>query len=204
MKRHKRLALVGVIGVTGVLFIGSDSLGEWMGRFGGESVMESILSTEESEEPALFTEWLAGGGVHVNLLPMLAPSEGATGETLRAYADLHAARQDADALKEEGKRLVNHFSTKAGTIERLVKREIQLVDAASAWLAEDRKFGDFKTDFINRIYPGSTEIERYCQRVIRELELTGDRKSQPHGDAIARAQQELRELKRQGGYYSSN
>lgn len=203
MKRLTRLILISVIGVAGA-FIVRDYLGDGMRGFGGESAMESILSAEESEKPVLFTEWLAGDVLHVNLLPMLAPGEGATGATVRAYADLHAARQDADALVGESKRSLKHLTTKAGTIERLVKREIHLVDAASAWLAEDRKFGHFKTDLINQIYPGSTEIERYCQRVIKELEIVGGIKAGPYPAAIVRAKQELRELKRQGGYYSSN
>ena len=40
-----------------------------------------------------------------------------------------------------------------------------------AWLTEDRKYGHVKTDLINHIYPGSTEIERFAS-AIRELEMT--------------------------------
>jgi hypothetical protein len=146
---------------------------------------------------------LAGGVLPANLLSMVAPKEGVTGETVRAYSELHAARQDADALTEESKRSLKHLTTKAKTIHRLVNRDIRLVDAASAWLTEDRKYGHFKTDLINHTYPGSTEIERYCQRVIRELEMNAQAHSQIYRAAHASALEDLRILQQQGGYYSA-
>lgn len=206
MKRLIRLTLITLAGVTGVILLGRDCLSErltWSGPSRG-SETESLLSTEESVEPVLFTEWLAGDVLPANLLPMLAPKEGVTGETVRAYAELHAARQDADALTDETKRTLKHMSVKARSIDRLVKREIRLVDAASAWLTEDRKYGHFKTDFINHTYPGSTEIERYCQRVIRELEMSVHAQSQSYRAARTKAQEELQLLKRQGGYYPAD
>jgi hypothetical protein len=205
MKRHLRLALITLIGLSGIFVVGRDCLGHrlsWPGS-DGESIAESILSTEESVEPVLFTEWLAGDALPANLLPMLAPKEGVTGETMRAYAELHAARQDADVLTEESKRSLNHLLTKAQTITRLVNREIGLVDAASAWLAEDRKYGHFKTNLINHLYPGSTEIDRYCQRVIKELEMSAESHTKRYRDAHSRALEEVRELKRLGGYVTT-
>jgi len=189
-----------------LVILGRDCLSDRLSwsRVGGESISESLSSSEECDEPALFTEWVAGNALHANLVPMLAPKEGVTGQTVQAYADLHAARQDADALTEESKRMLKHLGVKGNSITRLVNREISLVDAASAWLTEDRKYGHVKTDLINHLYSGSTEIERYCQRVIKELEMTALAKTEPYRNAHARALQEVRELKQRGGSYSEN
>ena len=203
MKKLIRLVLIGAIGTIGIFFIGRNSLSaRW--QFLGLGDESALGSSEDEYQPVFLTEWLAGDVLRTSLAPVLVQTEGTAAETMRAYADLHDARRDSEALVEEHKRADKHQKTKNLAIDRLVAREIRLLDVATTWLEADRAYGHGKTDIINRVYPGNTELDKYCHRVIRELELFADRQPQRYWDAFAGAREEMRVLKAQGSYPSSN
>jgi hypothetical protein len=207
MKKLMRLVLISTVGMVGIFFMSRNALLAHLRGLGcvNGSAMGATMPGAESYEPALLAEWLASDVLKVNLLPAaLMGTEGPTTETMRAYAQLHDARQDSEALADEQKKLYMHRKTKELLIERLVAREIHLLDAANGWLEQDRAYGQAKTSIINRVYPGRTEIERYCRRVLRELELCARDHPKSHSDALARARAELGELQIHGSFLSSN
>ena len=206
MKKLIRLVLISTIGMVGIFFMSRNALLAHLHSFGcdDESGMAGTISGAEGYEPALLTEWLASDVLKVNLLPAWVGTEGATGNTMQAYAELHEARQDSEALTDEQTKVNKHREAKELLIERLVAREIHLLDAASGWLEQDRAYGQAKTSVISRVYPGRSEIESYCRRVLRELELCVRDRPKSYPDALLRAQAELRELQLQGSFLSSN
>ena len=173
MKKLIRLVLISTIGMVGIFFISRNALLAHLHSLGcvDESAMASTMLGAEGYEPALLTEWLASDVLKVNLLPAWMGTEGAATETMQAYTELHDARQDSEALTDEQKKTNKHREAKEVLIERLVAQEIHLLEAANGWLEQDRTFGQAKTSIINRVYTGRTETERYCRRVLRELEL---------------------------------
>jgi hypothetical protein len=205
MKRLIRLVLIGTIGMVGILFIGRNSLLACLHKLGfaDESALESMRSSDDYD-PVFLTEWLASDILRVNLLPAWMQKEGVTAETVRAYAELHELRQDSEVLVDEQNRANKHQEAKDQIINRLVAREIHLLDAAKLWVAEDRAFGHRKTEIIRQVYPGNTETESYCQRIVRELEQSARLEPRRFQDALTRARAELRVLKVQGSYLSSN
>jgi len=205
MKRLIRLVLVVTIGMVGILFLGRNSLLACLHNLGlaDESALESMRSSEDYD-PVLLTEWLASDILQVNLLPAWMQKEGATAETVRAYAELHELRQDSEALLDEQNRANKHQEAKDQIIDRLVAREINLLDAAKLWIVQDRAFGHRKTEIIRQVYPGHTETESYCHRIVKELEQSAQHEPHRFQDALARARAELRVLKVQGSYLSLN
>lgn len=206
MKRLIRLVLIVTIGMVGILFVGRNSLLACLHNLGlaDESALKSLTSNEEGYDPVLLTEWLASDILRVNLLPAWMQKEGVTAETVRAYAELHDVRQDSEALIDEHKRAIKHQEAKDQVIDRLVAREIHLLDAAKLWIVQDRAFGHGKTQIIRQVYPGNTETESYCQRIVRELEQSAQHEAHRLQDALARARADLRVLKVQGSYLSLN
>ena len=202
MKKLIRLVLISMIGMAGVFFISRNALLAHLRTFGccDESAGAATMWGAESYEPALLTEWLASDVLRVNVLPAaLIGTEGPTGEALQAYAELHDARQDSEALTDEHKKAKRHREAKELLIERLVAREIHLLDAANGWLEQDRTYGHGKTSIINRVYPGRTEIERYCRRVLRELELCARDHPKPYSDALVRRKRNSGRSRSKGG-----
>jgi hypothetical protein len=197
MKKLSRLAIIGTLGMSAAVYAARSSLVSSLdtGSLQDSVVAENVLTNGfGSYDSVLFTDWLAGDVLCVNHLPVLSQGEGTTAETMRSYADLHEARQDSEVLQDELKRTVRHLEAKAATINRLVDREIHLVDAATSWRELDRSYGHNKIDLINRHYPGDTETERYCNRILWELELEAKRKPHRFGDTLARARREMRAL----------
>jgi hypothetical protein len=206
VKRLIRLVLISTIGMVGIFFMSRNALLAHLRSFAccNESSLEATELSAEGYEPVLLTEWLAGDVFRVNLLPALTGAQGATGETVQAYTELHEARQDSEALTEEQNRANRHQKAKELFLERMVAGEIHLLDAANGWLEQDRTYGKAKTSIINRVYPGRTEIERYCHRVIRELELCALDHPKSYTAVLAKARVELRALEIQGSFISSN
>ncbi len=194
MKRFIRLAIIGILGLAGVGFYARASLSaclQTMGLRKASATDQLAAEANANYDSVLFTEWLAGDVLSLTRLPLWSSSDGSTTETMHALADLHEARQDSDALIEEHNREVKHFEAKERVFQQLVERKLNLVEAATGWLELDRSFGRNKVSIVSSIYTGKTLTERYCQRLLRELELTA--KQDPHrcGPALERARREL-------------
>ena len=197
MKRLIRLAIIAVLGVSGTTFYARASLSAClhsMGLGSNGTTDEITGGANSTYDSVLFTEWLAGDVFSLSKLPMWSSSEGNTVETMRAYAELHEARQDSDSLIDESKRSAKHLQAKEHVFEQLVAREIHLLEAATSWLELDQKFGHNKQELIARIYPGKTLTERYCRRLIWELELTAKNERARIEPALNRARAEFRLL----------
>jgi hypothetical protein len=163
-----------------------------------------MMPTEESSEPVELSEWLASDVTRVSLSPTWKKKEGKTAEIMRAYADLHEARQQSAALNEASKKATKHLETKDLTIRHLAAREIHLIDAAREWQEEDRSYDLCNLEMLRRHYPGNTDIERYCHRIVWELEVLESENPQLYGAALTKAREELRDLKTCGASFTSN
>jgi hypothetical protein len=206
MKRLIRLVLISALGMVGIIFVSRNSLLARMRSLEctEASAQRSRVSSAENYAPVLLTEWLASDVLKINALPAWIGTEGVAAETMQAYAELHDARQDSEALIDEQKKAIKHRQNKELLIQRLVAREIHLLDAANGWFELDRSYGKAKASVMSRVYSGHTEIERYCQRVLRELELCSREHPKPYSAALVRAQAEFRQLQFQGSFLSSN
>ncbi len=206
MKRLIPLFVMGTAGMVGAFFPGQDTLVEQAPGQGLSDATshEAMIPTEESDEPVQISEWLASDVTRVSLSPTWKKKEGKTAEIMRAYADLHEARQQSAALNEASKKANKHLETKELTIRHLVAGDIHLLDAAREWQEEDRSYGLCNLEMLRRHYPGNTDIERYCHRIIWELEVLEPDNPQLFRAARTKAREELRVLKMQGSLLSSN
>ncbi len=205
MKRLIPLFVMGAVGTIGALLSGQDAPAEQTsGRTGDPSAQETMIVPEESYEPVQLTEWLATDVTRVSLSPVWKQKEGRTAEMMRAYAELHEARRQSTELTDANKRANQHLEAKELTIRHLVGGEIHLVDAAREWIKEDHSYGLLNLEMIKRLYPGDTEIERYCHRIIRELEILDRENPALNRDALARARGELSILKICRSFFSLN
>ena len=207
MKRVMRLAILGTLGMAAALFVGRTTLAARLISFSLGNLTESQSASFDEGGGSVsvsFTDWLAGDLLSASYVPSWLQTDGATAQTMQAYAELHEARQDHEALVEERKKVIEHLEAKDQAIENLVDGKSHLIDTASVWLELDRSFGHDKVELINQHYPGNTETERYCHRIIRELELSAKHNPTHVKNALARARSELRVLQAQGTYMSTN
>jgi hypothetical protein len=201
MKRLIRLAVIGTIGAAVLIFAARNSLSAALHALNltdTSKVHGSGTNSETSYESILFTDWLAGDVLCVSTLPVWGNSEGQTADTMRAYAALHDARKDSESLTDAHKRALQHQEAKDEALRRFVDHEIHLTEAANIWHELDRDFGQQKTEIIARLYPGKTDTERYCHRLVRELELSTSHRAERFGPALERARAEVRLLNSPG------
>ncbi len=197
---------MSAMGITATFIVGRTTLAARLHSFCLGSLPE--IQSESADETGgsvsvSFTEWLMGDLLTSTHIPGWLQPDGATTETVQAYAELHEARQDHEALLEARKKMMDHLLAKEQSIKDLVGEKSHLIDVASTWVELDRSFGHDKVELINQHYPGNTEIERYCQRIIRELEMGTKRDPAHFKNTLARARRELRNLQAQGTYMST-
>jgi hypothetical protein len=201
MKRLIRLLVIGILAVTGAAVYARNSVAESLLALGfGKSLDadQGVPRSDPGYSSILFTDWLAGDVLSLSSLPIWKRSESGTAETMRAYAELHEARQDSEALTEEHRRSVKHFEAKDQVFQQLLDQKIHLVVAARCWFELDNSYDRTKPEIISTIYPGKTPTERYCRRLIRELELTSGREPRRTRAALHRARAELQFLTQPG------
>jgi hypothetical protein len=207
MNKFLRLAVIGIAGLAGVSFYARASLCGYLCSMGLRHVSaseEAVAEANAGYESVLLTEWLAGDVFSSSWLPVWSRSEGKTAETMHAYAELHEARQDSDALLDEHKRSLKHLEAKEHVFQELISRKIRLVEAATSWLDLDRSYGGDKVEHIARIYPGKTMTERYCRRLIWELEITAHQDPGRCGSALDQARKDLRLMTESGRLVTAN
>jgi hypothetical protein len=190
MKTRLRLTIFGLVGLMTLFLFARFGLTARL--MGAGSSLEQAAQERIGEEPVFFSEWLFGDLCNISAMPLVLESIGGNSETFSAYVDLHSAHEKTKELWEEEKMIKEHLAAKSETLERFCAGKISLIAAAEEFIAADQRYGHGRVEHILAAYAGRTQLEKYCNRVVLEVENSSPLEPKAHRDILTRAQADLR------------
>jgi hypothetical protein len=162
--------------------LGSPSLGE------GASSRRSEPPTDL--EAVLFSAWFLDRAVDLDVAPLWASALGVDADNLVAYRDLKRQRERGEELQKDEAPLRESLESKKQILGRLVDGQVELLEAAKQFRSCDQHIDQRRAALIGIQFPGRTELERYCGRVLNEVEFMVE--CAPKDRALARVLAGLR------------